>query len=159
MVRRDRPKCNMMFTVFKARAPGEWYFNSGFSKRERETTIEIPFTRGSGFFKMKELKQKIKVWNREVFGRLEVNKNSALQQIEYWDGVESERSLSEGEIELKKEAKESFKKWVLMEEIHWRQLSRELWLKEEDRNTDFFHWMANAHRMNNSLDRIKINGV
>ncbi|RVX23153.1 hypothetical protein CK203_000909 [Vitis vinifera] len=72
--------------------------------------------------KMKELKQKIKVWNREVFGRLEVNKNSALQQVEYWDGVESERSLSEGETELKKEAKESFKK-------------------------------------NNSLDRIKINGV
>ena len=52
--------------------------------------------------KMKELKQKIKVWNREVFGRLEANKNSALQQVEFWDGVESERSLSEGETELKK---------------------------------------------------------
>ncbi|RVX03495.1 putative ribonuclease H protein [Vitis vinifera] len=109
--------------------------------------------------KMKELKQKIKVWNRKVFGRLKVNKNLAFQQVEYWDGVESERSLSEGETELKKEAKDSFKKWVLMEEIHWRQLSRELWLKEGDRNTDFFHRMANAHRRNNSLDRIKINGV
>ncbi|RVW42681.1 LINE-1 reverse transcriptase-like [Vitis vinifera] len=109
--------------------------------------------------KMKELKQKIKVWNRKVFGRLKVNKNLAFQQVEYWDGVESERSLSEGETELKKEAKDSFKKWVLMEEIHWRQLSRELWLKEGDRNTDFFHRMTNAHRRNNSLDRIKINGV
>lgn len=94
-----------------------------------------------------------------MFGRLEANKNSALQQVEFWDGVESERSLSEGETEMKKEAKESFKKWVLMEEIHWRQLSRELWLKEGDRNTGFFHRMANAHRRNNSLDRIKINGV
>ena len=46
-----------------------------------------------------------------------------------------------------------------MEEIHWRQLSRELWLKEGDRNTGFFHRMANAHRRNNSLDRIKINEV
>ena len=109
--------------------------------------------------KMKELKQKIKVWNREVFGRLEANKNSALQQVEFWDGVESERSLSEGETELKKEANDSFKKWVLMEETHWRQLSRELWLKEGDRNTGFCHRMANAHRRNNSLDRIKINGV
>ncbi|RVX19221.1 hypothetical protein CK203_008528 [Vitis vinifera] len=71
----------------------------------------------------------------------------------------SERSLSEGEIELKKEGKESLKKWVLMEEIHWRQLSRDLWLKEGDRNTDFFHRMTNAHRRNNYLDRIKINGV
>ena len=53
-----------------------------------------------------------------MFGRLEANKNSTLQQVEFWDGVESERSLSEGETEMKKEAKESFKKWVLMEEIH-----------------------------------------
>ncbi|XP_034692384.1 uncharacterized protein LOC117919321 [Vitis riparia] len=109
--------------------------------------------------KLKVMKEKIKGWNRDVFGRLEVNKILALQQVEFWDRVESERSLSEGETELKKEVKETFKKWVLLEETHWRQLSRELWLKEEDKNTDFFHQMANAHRRNNSLDRIKINGV
>ena len=119
--------------------------------------------RGSASFrlatKLKEMKQKIKVWNRDVFGRLKVNKKSALQQVEYWDGVESERILLEGEIELKKEAKETYKKWVLLEETHWRQLSRELWLKEGDKNIGFFHRMANAHRRNNSLDRIKINKV
>ncbi|RVX21642.1 hypothetical protein CK203_002122 [Vitis vinifera] len=109
--------------------------------------------------KLKVMKEKIKGWNRDVFRRLEVNKISALQQVEFWDRVESERSLSEGETELKKEAKETFKKWVLLEETHWRQLSRELWLKEEDKNTGFFHRMANAHRRNNSLDRIKINRV
>ena len=73
--------------------------------------------------------------------------------------MERERSLSVGETELKKEAKDSFKKWVLLEETHWRQLSKELWLKEGDKNTGFFHRMANAHRRNNSLDRMKINGV
>ena len=59
--------------------------------------------------KLKELKQRIKDWNRDVFGRLEVNKKSALQQVEFWDGVESERSLSERETELKNEAKETYK--------------------------------------------------
>ena len=34
--------------------------------------------------------------------------------------MERERSLSEGETELKKEAKDSFKKWVLLEETHWQ---------------------------------------
>ena len=62
------------------------------------------------------------------------------------------------ETELKKESKENYKKWVLLEETHWRQLSREIWLRKGDRNTGFFHRMASAHRRNNSLDRIKING-
>ena len=93
-----------------------------------------------------------------MFGRLDCNKNLALQQVEFWDRVESERSLIVEETELKKEAKESYKKWVLLEEIHWRQLSREIWLREGDRNTSFFHRMISAHRRNNSLDRVKING-
>ena len=109
--------------------------------------------------KMKEIKQKLKVWNIEVFGNLEGNKSSALQQVDFWDRVESERSLSLEETKLKKEANESYKKWVLFEESHWRQLSREIWLKEWDTNTRFFHQVANAHRNNNFLDRIKIDGV
>ncbi|KAL6314901.1 hypothetical protein AAG906_029119 [Vitis piasezkii] len=71
--------------------------------------------------KMKEIKKKLKVWNKE-------------------------------------EAKDSFKKWVLLEEAHWRQHSREIWLREGDRNTGFFHRMASAHRRNNAMDRIKVNG-
>ena len=54
---------------------------------------------------MKEIKKKLKVWNKEVFGRLEVNKASVLQQVDLWDRVESERNLTVEEVELKKKLK------------------------------------------------------
>ena len=44
-----------------------------------------------------------------------------------------------------------------MEEISWGQKSRETWLKEGDRNTGFFHRMANAHRRRNCFKSISIN--
>ncbi|RVW20876.1 Transposon TX1 uncharacterized 149 kDa protein [Vitis vinifera] len=139
-----------------------WLKVEGFLDLIRSWWREIE-VRGTASYRLaaktKELKQKLKVWNREVFGNLEGNKRAALQQVDYWDGVESERSLSLEETELKKEAKESYKKWVMLEESHWRQLSREVWLKEGDKNTGFFHRMANAHRNNNTVDRVKIDGV
>ncbi|RVW41517.1 Transposon TX1 uncharacterized 149 kDa protein [Vitis vinifera] len=61
--------------------------------------------------KLKGLKQNLKTWNKEVFGRLEKNKADALQQVESWDSVEEMRSLTEVELNQKKEAKESYEKW------------------------------------------------
>ena len=52
--------------------------------------------------------------------------------------MEEVRELTVEEAKVKKEAKDSFKKWVTLEEIHWRQKSRETWLKADDRNTSFF---------------------
>ena len=68
--------------------------------------------------KLKELKQKLKVWNREVFGRLECNKDAALQLVKHWDRMEGERSLTEEELACKKEAKEGYAKCVELEETH-----------------------------------------
>ncbi|RVW18513.1 hypothetical protein CK203_102885 [Vitis vinifera] len=64
----------------------------------RRGSLEGIEVRGSASFKlaakMKEIKQKLKVWNKEVFGRLDYNKSSALQQVDFWDRMESERSLT-----------------------------------------------------------------
>jgi hypothetical protein len=47
---------------------------------------------------------------------------------------------------------------ALMEEISWRQKSRALWLREGDKNTRFFHRLANLHRRHNSISSLLIYG-
>ena len=108
--------------------------------------------------KLKALKGLLKNWNREVFGKVEYQKKDALRRVSYWDELEKERGLSLEEVEERVKAKDDFKSWALMEETSWGKKSRETWLKEGDRNTGFFHRMANAHRRRNYLKSISING-
>ena len=73
--------------------------------------------------------------------------------------MEKEKELSLTEAEEREKARESYKEWVDLEEVSWRQKSREIWLKEGDRNTGFFHRMENLHRRRNSINSIRINGI
>ena len=45
--------------------------------------------------------------------------------------------------------------WLTRSEILRKQKSRELWLKEGDRNTKFFHLSTIIRRMRNNIDAIK----
>jgi hypothetical protein len=47
---------------------------------------------------------------------------------------------------------------LLYEDMSWRQKSKALWLREGDKNTKFFHQMANSSRRNNIVDSLMVNG-
>ena len=65
--------------------------------------------------------------------------------------MEKDKELSLAEAEEREKARENYKEWVDLEDVSWRHKSREIWLKEGDRNTRFFHRMANSHRRRNSI--------
>ena len=47
---------------------------------------------------LKAIKFLLKTWNKDVFGRVEENKKSALTKVAAWDNIESKRPLSSEEV-------------------------------------------------------------
>ena len=110
-----------------------WLKEEGFKDKPQAWWESLNFSGTARFVlvaKLKALKPLLREWNKNVFGKVEVNKAMALNQVEFWDKVEAAWPLVVHELEARRDAKEDFKKWVLLEEISWRQKSREVWLKE-----------------------------
>ena len=96
--------------------------------------------------KLKFVKEKLKKWNRDVFGEIKTQKYNLLGIINSLDVKEETSSLTSVEIQQRRDAKEDWAKIILMEKISWRQKSRALWLKAGDLNTKFFHRVATMRR-------------
>ena len=118
-----------------------WLKVEGFLDLIRSWWREIE-VRGTASYRLaaktKELKQKLKVWNREVFGNLEGNKRAALQQVDYWDGVESERSLSLEETELKRKQRKAIKNGSCWKKVIGDNSQGRCGLRKGTRIRDFF---------------------
>ena len=82
-----------------------------------------------------------------------------MKKVTHWDIVETQRTLSLREMKDKMVAIEDFKNKVSLEEIFCRQKSKELWLKEGDKNTGVFHIMTNAHKRQSQIQKMRVNGV
>ena len=85
-------------------------------------------------------------------------KAEALHRVTFWDIQEKEKELSLVESEERVKARDGYKKWTLLEEVSWRQKSKELWLKDGDRNIGFFHKMVNSHIRRSAINKLRVNG-
>ncbi|CAN0839655.1 Transposon TX1 uncharacterized 149 kDa protein [Linum grandiflorum] len=110
--------------------------------------------------KFKSLKGKLKQWNKDVFKCVERAIEASLLVIEALDGKEEEEGfLVEEERLLRMRTKCELDKLWKMEEISWKQKAKEGWLQLGDKNTKFFHRVANFKRRQTHLDGILVDGV
>ncbi|XP_059659241.1 uncharacterized protein LOC132306062 [Cornus florida] len=129
----------------------------GLSSRRTPFRFENMWLRSEDF-QGKFLKTELKRWNKEVFGNLEWKKNRVFADIAKLNRLDEVGQNGESLHSKRASCQAVFAEIALMEEISWRQKSRALWLKDGDRNTKFFHRLANTHRRCNHIGRIRVNG-
>ena len=89
-------------------------------------------------------------WNKEVFGLCQTRINSLIHKISKTQRVEPSdwNGNTEGTLQA------LLREWLLRSDVLWHQKSRELWLKEGDKNTNFFHLSTIIRRRHNNIDAI-----
>lgn len=114
---------------------------------------------GSSMFllhkRLKHIKMKLKVWNKNIFRNIFAGKKSVENKI-----LELNQTLiKEGFDKDKNEQAEKYhlewEKLCKQEEVFWKQKSRVQWLKEGERNTKFFHGSTIANQTHNRISFIK----
>ena len=102
--------------------------------------------------KIKRVGDELKSWNKNHFGYAKTRIKELEKLIEEARGRDSTKENLEIEAALCLELEE----WMEKEELKWKQKSRELWLREGDRNSKFFHLSTIIRRHSNRINEIKL---
>lgn len=107
---------------------------------------------------LRHVKEKVKKWNREVFGDIFIQKSGLQEELSLiQDKVQKEGYVNDN-FAKESEVLSKYHKIIAREENFWRQRSRSLWLKDGDKNTRFFHITTLKHRATNRIDHLVKNG-
>ena len=138
-----------------------WLKDEGFLGRVSSWWESYHFQRTPSFSlanKLKMLKLDLKRWNVEEFGNIGLRVQNLWKNLKVLEVLEEVRALTVEERRDKDRILGELEKSILLEEICRRQKYRALFLKEGDRNTKFFHRIANSHRRSNTIDRLMVVG-
>ncbi|XP_026384073.1 uncharacterized protein LOC113279607 [Papaver somniferum] len=108
--------------------------------------------------KLNALEEKLKVWNRDIFGNIDMSIDTALTKLKELDELDDERGLTEVEEDMLVTAKVEFDVAHHRQSIMMRQKSIMRYFRDGDRNTKHFHRVVKGHIAFNNINNLRING-
>jgi len=108
--------------------------------------------------KFKEMKRDLKLWNRDVFGYVNLQKKNIVNKIRELDKLDDESTL---EDDQRVERRELFNELSVMshkQEEVCKQKSRAKWIGKGDSNFKYFHSIMKWRRKKNEIKDMDILG-
>lgn len=105
--------------------------------------------------KLKEIKNRLKSWDLEVFGQVNLKKKELIDVIDSLDSIEGQNGWNEDMIALRKATKSDLGEICLKEERMAHQKAKITWLKEGDMNSKFFHRILSHRRAKNAIVKLE----
>jgi hypothetical protein len=108
--------------------------------------------------KLKGLKFCIRVWNKEVYGVVDSKIEKLVEDINELDVKGELVSLSEAEVENRKDYFGELWHLLKSKESVLLQRSRTRWLREGDQNSAYFHACEKSRGNRHFLNALKVDG-
>ncbi|XP_057770942.1 uncharacterized protein LOC130990730 [Salvia miltiorrhiza] len=108
--------------------------------------------------KLKRLRKEIGVWNKEVFGNVDSSISSLMKQLETTQGKISASGYTNDLFDEEVSFQAKLNVSLTHKNCLLQQKSRANWLRDGDRNTEFFHRLTKFKKRNAPFTRLKIDG-
>ncbi|XP_022869151.1 uncharacterized protein LOC111388627 [Olea europaea var. sylvestris] len=105
--------------------------------------------------KLKATKKALKLWNKELFGRVD----NVILELEERVGALDSRLQAAFSNEAEQEylsSKMELEEWQRREEIRLSQLAKKKWLSDSDNNSKFYHAVVSQRRRKSKLNQMKL---
>jgi hypothetical protein len=101
--------------------------------------------------KLKRLKDKLKIWNKEIFGNVHEYVKDAEQKLQVIQAQIQNDGITDDLMDLEKSAQCNLDKALDRQHEFWKEKARISWHLEGDRNTAYFHRLAKIKIKNTNI--------
>ncbi|XP_060959195.1 uncharacterized protein LOC115699980 [Cannabis sativa] len=101
--------------------------------------------------KLKACGETLKIWGKDYSGDFSRRIKECKKEICQW-----KKGCDVGSVGKYQQAVNKLNNILLQKEVFWKQRSKQLWLREGDNNSKYFHATATARRRRNAIQRLRI---